>query len=279
MRTKTLSLRSWRPAGALLLFLVLLASCKTPQDITYFQDVRNNDNIRCAEAKIVTLQPYDQISIVVNSIEPKVAAMFNLPYVGTRIGTGQLSITGGVAQTGSQGICGYTVDTKGEIDFPFLGKLKVAGMTREALAEDLRTRLIASKQIKDPIVTVDYLNLGYSVIGEVARPGRYKLDRDRYTIMDALGQAGDLTLNGRRTDVTVLRHTGDKDVALRVDLTKASELYSSPAFYIQQGDVVYVAPTDKRKRESTVNGNSFLTPAMWISIASFLTTIVVLIVK
>lgn len=272
-------LHRWSDAGLFLLLVFVLAACSTPTNISYFQDIRNNEDIRCTEAKIITLQPYDQISIVVSSREPQIATMFNLPYVSTRIGSGQ-SAAGGISQSGGgQGVCGYTVDTKGEINFPVLGKIKVAGMTREMLAEDLRARLINSNQIKDPTVTVDYLNLGFSVIGEVNAPGRYKLDRDRYTLLDALGQAGDLTINGCRNNVTVLRHIGDQDHAMRVDLTKASELYASPAFYIQQGDVIYVTPNDKRKRESTVNGNSFLTPATWISIVSFISTMVVLIVK
>ncbi len=261
---------------------IVFAACHTPTNITYFQDLKDKDALQSLEAKVITLQPLDQISIIVNSREPQLAAMFNMPYYTRRIGETQ-SLTASNAVTNSQAsqyISGYTVDSKGEIDFPILGKIKVAGMTREAVSEDIKARLIASNQIKDPVVTIEYMNLGVTVMGEVTRPGRYKIDRDRFTIMDALGLAGDLTINGERKDIAVLRHgVGTTDQVMRVDLTKGAELYSSPAFYIQQGDIIYVNPNEKRQRESTVNGNNLRSSSFWISLASLLTSVSVLIFK
>lgn len=264
------------------LVTLVFCACSTPKNITYFQDLNDKSSIQTLEAKVVTLQPLDQISIIVNSREPSISAMFNMPYYTRRIGdTQSLTANNSVASsTSSQYISGYTVDSKGEIDFPIIGKIKVAGMTREAVAADIKARLIASNQIKDPVVTIEYMNLGVTVMGEVARPGRYKIDRDRFTVMDALGLAGDLTINGERKNITVLRHTlGTADEVIRLDLTSGYSLYSSPGFYIQQGDIIYVSPNDKRQRESTVNGNNLRTSSFWISLASLLTSVAVLIFK
>jgi polysaccharide export outer membrane protein len=136
--------------------------------------------------------------------------------------------------------------------------------------------ILASKQTKDAVVTVEFMNLGFSVLGEVTRPGRYKIDRDRFTIFDALGLAGDLTIDGQRENVTVVRHNGQSDEVYKLNLRDASQIYSSPAFYVQQGDMIYVTPNDKRKRESTVNGNTLRQSSTWISMASLAASIIAL---
>lgn len=256
---------------------MLFGACSAPQNLEYFQDLNNGTNMKPSEYKPITLQPGDQITVVVGARDPQVAAMFNLPYYTHRIGNGQSLTTS--TNTSSQNISGYTVDTKGEIDFPILGKVKVAGLKREEVAALLTEKMVASGQIKDPTVTVEFFNLGFSVMGEVARPGRYKIDRDQFTILDAISLAGDLTINGRRENIALIRHTANGDESYRIDLTNSQALYQSPAYYVQQGDVVYVAPNDKRKRESTVNGNNVLSAPFWISVASLLTSIAVLIKK
>ena len=133
--------------------------------------------------------------------------------------------------------------------------------------------------MNDPVVTVEFMNLGVSVLGEVSKPGRYKIDRDKFTIFDAIGLAGDLTINGERQNITVVRHNGENDDFYQIDLTRGYQIYSSPAYYIKQGDVIYVAPNDKRRRESTVNGNNVRSSSFWISLASLLTSVAVLLFK
>ena len=133
--------------------------------------------------------------------------------------------------------------------------------------------------MKDPVVIVDFLNHGVSVLGEVSRPGRITFDRDRFTLLDAIAGAGDLTIQGKRTDVLVLRYENGKQTAHRVDLTDSQSLLNSPVYYLQQDDVVVVSPNDVRKRQTTANGSTPLTPGFWISIASLLTTVAVLIWK
>ena len=257
--------------------LVLMASCATPADLAYFQDLRADETLAAVKAQPIRLKPMDQISVIVNSRDPQVTAMFNLPYYTNRIGETQTltSMAGtGSSLTASNSISGYTVDSDGYIDFPVIGKVLVADRTREQTAEHIRELLIESRQIKDPVVTVEFMNLGFSVLGEVSRPGRYRIDRDEFTLFDALSLAGDLTINGRRRDVTLIRDSGtDREQVFNLDLTQSYGIYSSPAYYIQQGDLIYVTPNEKRRRESTVLGNQTLTPSFWVSLMSSITSI------
>lgn len=255
---------------------VLLYACSTPKNIVYMQDVQNESDIYTVPSAPIRLKPMDQISVIVNGLDPQVSAMFNLPYFNRRIGEAQsLSGAGGnMASNTSGSISGYTVDSYGFIDFPVLGKINVLGLTRAETSEYIKQLLIESRQIKDPVVTVEFMNLGFSVLGEVSRPGRYRIDRDEFTIFDAISLAGDLTINGERQNVTVVRDSGtDKEKVFTMDLTQSYQVYSSPAYYIQQGDLVYVVPNEKRQRESTVMGNSALTPSFWVSLISSATSI------
>ena len=265
--------------SALGVAVLLLSACSTPKNIEYFEGVVDGTSLRALEAKSITLQPLDQISIIVNSRDPQITMMFNMPYYSRRLGESQSLTSNGNVGTSSQNIVGYTVDSNGDIDFPILGKIHAAGLHREQLAEVIKQKLEESKQIKDPVVTIDYMNLGVTLLGEVTRPGRYRIDRDRFTILDAIGLAGDLTINGKRENVAVLRHVGDQDIVYRLNLTHADSLYMSPGFYIQQSDMVYVSPNDKKRRESTVNGNNVRSTAFWISLTSLLTSIAVLVVN
>ena len=116
-------------------------------------------------------------------------------------------------------------------------------------------------------------------MGELTMPGGVTFDRDRYTGLDALADAGDLTINGKRTDVKVMRSENGKQTVYELDLTNGDQVMRSPVFYLRQNDVIYVAPNDVKKRNTTANGNAPLTPSFWISVASFLTTVLVLIIK
>lgn len=256
--------------------IALLAGCAAPKDIVYMQDVTEGAEFYTVPPAPIRLKPMDQISIIVNGLDPQVSAMFNLPYFARRMGeTLSLTASGNVGNLGSSGsISGYTVDSDGNIDFPVLGKIYVQGKTRAEVCDFVKQLLIDSRQIKDPIVTVEFMNLGFSVIGEVLRPGRYRIDRDEFTLFDALSLAGDLTINGRRTDVTLIRDSGtDREMVYNLDLTQSYGIYSSPAYYIQQGDLIYVTPNEKRRRESTVLGNQTLTPSFWVSLMSSITSI------
>ena len=257
--------------------MALLFSCSTPTNIAYIQDVREGTVLTPPAASAIRLKPMDQISIIVSCRDPQVAAMFNLPTYTRRIGE-QSNLSANLGSN-TNGMSGYTVDSKGAIDFPIIGEVLVSGLTREQAANLIKERLVESKQIKDPVVTVEFMNLGFSVLGEVTRPGRYAIDRDKFTIMDALSRAGDLTINGQRENVTLLRSEGGKDQAYQINLLNAESLYASPAFYVQQGDIIYVTPNERRQRESTINGNTIRSTSFWISLSSLATSVAVLVIN
>ena len=256
----------------------MLWSCSTPTNITYFQDTMDSQIMEAQNVAPIRLKPMDQISIIVNTRVPEVTSMFNVPYYQNRIGETQSLTSGSNVSSGitANNIAGYTLDADGNIDFPVIGEINLNGKTREEAAKYIKELIIASKQTKEAVVTVEFMNLGFSVLGEVERPGRYKIDRDRFTIFDALGLAGDLTIDGQRENVTLIRHNGQNDEVYKLNLLDASQLYASPAFYIQQGDMIYVTPSEKRMRESTVNGNTLRSSSTWISMASLAASILAL---
>ena len=261
----------------LVMWLMLLTSCNSSKEVLYFQDLKSGNSVAVtAEAIALKIQPEDKISIIVNSRDPQLMALFNLPRVNKQMGTmGSVSSTT-LSSTG-QDVLGYTVDKNGEIDFPVLGKIYVAGKTREEIAEYIKSELMRENLVKDPVVTVEYLNLCVSVLGEGNNPGRYNIDRDRTTILDVLSMAGDLTINGNRTNIMVMRQDGKNQRIYGIDLTQGNNIYSSPAYYLQQNDVVYVEPNDVRIRQSTVNGNTVRSTSFWISLISLAMSVAVLI--
>ncbi len=253
-------------AAMLVLFTLALWSCSTPKEISYFQDLESVEGQRIGGAKGITVRPKDKISIIVNCKSPELTALFNLPYVTQRLGENSRST---ISSGYSQGyISGYTVDDRGCVDFPVLGEVHVAGMTREEIASEIKRELREQGQATDAVVTVDFMNLYYQVLGEVARPGRYAIDKDALTILDAIGAAGDLTIYGRRDRVKVLRDEGGRMRTYEVDLCSASDLIASPVYYVRQNDVIYVDPNDVRARQSTVNGNNVRSTSFWISLTS-----------
>lgn len=148
--------------------LCLLAACSTSREVVYFQDLRPGESEQKIDASYeLRLRPKDKISILVNSRDQQLTNLFNLPYVSRQLG--QTSATG-LSNT-SQGVSAYTLDNEGCIDFPVLGRLKLAGKTREEVAAYIKEELVSQNLVKDPVVTVEFVNLSISVLGEVNKPG------------------------------------------------------------------------------------------------------------
>lgn len=255
----------------------LLTGCGTPKNITYFQN--EESIVQMAQANPIKLKADDKLSIVVKSKDPAVSDLFNLGIYTSRYGTnGSQVISGNQIKSfrpgSNDGVSYYTVDPQGCIDFPVLGSLKVAGMTRSELSGFIKGELMGRELVKDPTVTVEFVNTGINVMGEVMTPGRYDINRDHLTVLDALSLAGDLTINGRRENVKVLREENGQTKVYTLDLTDLNKLVKSPAYSLQQNDVVYVEPNDFRKRQTTVNGNNALSTGFWISVASLITSAV-----
>ena len=253
-------------AGCMVLTF-LISSCITPKDIIYFQDAGNYLLYKDIEPFDVVIHQDDMLAIMVNSQAPEAALPFNLPMANYYVGGDTY---------GQQRLLGYLVDKNGDIDFPVLGKLHVEGLSRNSLRELIKTKLIEAGQLKDPIITVNFLNFKVSVQGEVSRPGTFFISGERITLLEALSMAGDLTIYGKRDRVAVIRETGGQRSILYHDL-RSAELFKSPYYYLQQNDIVYVEPNNRRAQQSTINQNN--SAAVWLSVFSVLLTTVSVIIN
>lgn len=267
-------------AGVVL--LVLTSSCSAPKNIAYFQDLQTT-TFDIPSSSPIVVRPGDKLSIVVNSPDPSLSVMFNLNVNSPRLTQGGAQSAQAAryrAYEGtSAGMSYYTVTPDGKIDFPVLGYLNVKGMTRSELAGFIKGELMGRNLVKNPQVTVEFINVGVNVLGEVRIPGRYDINTDDLTVIDVLALAGDINIRGRRDNVLVMRKTDGKIDSYRLDLTNTKELIKSPGYYLQQDDIVYVEPNNAQKRSATVNGTTALSASFWVSIASVLTSMCVLIFK
>ncbi len=220
---------------------VVMLSCGSSKNIAYLQDAVD-DEVMAMNTYTNIIKPGDMLSIVVSSSKSELAAPFNLYSVKTQMS----ALTQQSAQR--QELEGYTVDINGCIDFPTLGRLEVAGMTRNELAEMLKERLMA--YMPDPIVTINFLNFNITVLGEVDRPGTFKITSDRVSIFEALSMAGDLTEFGDRQNVIVIRENNGERQIGRLDL-RSKKIFDSPYFYLQQNDVVCVDPIKAKASETS----------------------------
>ena len=242
------------------------SSCGPAKDIIYMQDLPLNADLKLQEGGELRLMPGDRLYINIHSRDSELASMFNL---GSGYSSGN-SIGGSTAV--------YTVLPNGSIDMPILGTMQVQGLTRLEVAQLVKYRLLAANLLRDPTVNVEFPDMAYYVIGE-SGTGRHVFPDDKLNIIEALSLAGDLTITGRRTNVLVLRTENGRQTPYRVDLTKTDEVYGSPVYYLKQNDMIYIEPNQVRQNQSTANGSSYMTPAFWISMFSFATTLAVLFSK
>ena len=254
--------------------LLGLSACnpETYKKINYLQDVTDNTSMNMKVNQGIIIQPQDQLSIIVTSRDPRMATAFNLS-VSTFYTGSELSASGA-----SQRITGYVVSNDGDINFPSLGNLHVAGLNRWELQDLIKDRLADSGLLKDAVVTVEFLNFKISVLGEVASPGTYSVTGDKITILQALALARDLTIYGQRENVQVIREQNGKRQIYVLDLT-GSSIFDSPAYYLQQNDVVYVTPSKVRAGQGEINENYFKSGSFWISLASISATMATLIIN
>lgn len=264
-------------------FVFLMTSCDVSKRITYFQDIQDQQT---ASGKTeqptpeIRLRPEDKISIIVNTKVPELTALFNLPYTSRVLG----SQSEQVSSSTSYGTSGYIIKADGTIDFPVLGAVQAAGKTRDELGGYIKSELINRNLVNDPVVTVEFINLQFAVMGEVRSPGTYRITRDHITLLDALSMAGDLNIDGKRDNVLVLRPDASGNMtAYNVDMRSFDAVQNSPAYYIHQNDYIYVEPNKKRANQSTVNANTVQSASFWISVVSLLasvaTTISVLMIR
>lgn len=250
--------------------VLLLASCNTSEKILYFQDVPVNQSEAIEGARNITLQPKDEISIVVNSKDQQLTLLFNLVTAQKRAGSEGTSGNGEVS--------GYTLNDNGDIDFPVLGVLHVDGMTKDQVSVFIKNKLIEKKLVNDPVVTVEFMNLYFSMLGEVKSPGKYSISKDQITLLEAISMAGDLTIYGKRNNIMVVREENGQRTTYSADI-RSNDIFNSPVYYLKQNDVVYVQPNKVRAGQSTINDNNVKSVSLWISLASLFASLATLIFK
>lgn len=248
---------------------LLLAGCSAPTNIVYFQNKHVDQPEAIDKYAGIVIQPNDVMSIVVTSRNPELVAMFNLPMVNYEVGSSNVD---------SGTLLGYVVDSDGYIEYPFLGPIKVAGLTRWELAELIQGKLVKGGYLSDAIVVVEFMNFKVSVLGEVNAPGVYNIDGDKVTILQALSLARDLTIYGMRENVTVIRERDGKRTMYEINLCDVS-MFKSPAYYLQQNDVIYVEPSPVKASQSTVDAKTSWITGIALSSSSILISIATLIVN
>ena len=246
----------------LVILLSLFSSCASRKDLVYFQADSSALNTSY-ELNAPKLQPGDILAISVTADDIRATEPFNQisPYNSS-----------GTLQNTNPFIPTYAIDVEGNIDFPKLGKVKLAGKTRTEAMDFLKAEL--RKYINNPGISMEVRNFRITVLGEVKTPGSFPINNDRITILEAIGLAGDLTINGVRNNVLVIREQNGKKEEFRVDLTKRDAL-NSPVYYLAQNDVVYVEPNGARIQSSKYTQNT----SIFVSIASLIITIVAVVVR
>ena len=244
-----------------LLMLLMLASCATQKKVPYFQDLNNGESVKITTPQDIRLKVGDQFTIYVNSKDQELTLPLNLTRSSSSAGGGETRLA-------------YTVDERGYIDFPTIGEIYVEGKTRDELAKHIKKIILEKKLVLDPVVIVGFYNQQVTVIGEVASPGKYDINKDRFTILDAIALAGDLTIQGKRENITVLREEYGTQKAYSLNLNDAAQLHSSPVYYLQQNDIVYVEPNTAKAGQSSINGNTVRSISFWFSVASLILTLV-----
>lgn len=229
---------------------VLLAGCRAPKDIVYFQGIDNltPDQLESMQQQYSTkIASDDLLSITVSAWDPTSVSPFNPPVFA-------YSSEGDQPLFPSQSLYTYLVDQNGDIKFPVIGTIHVAGLTRLELASKMES--LIAKYVEKPLVNVQILNFKVVVMGEVNRPGSYTVKNDRFTLLDAIGMAGDIPITANRKNVLVIRDNDGKKVSYRMDLT-SPDIFISPAFYLQQNDIVYVEPVKTKQRMRSSSDRSF----------------------
>lgn len=245
-----------------LLFLltsIVLTSCVPKKSIIYFQEIEAiSKDLKSNYEPIIKTD--DVLYINVSTLIPEAAEPFNL-------GSSERGAAMNAMQVERST---YLVDNQGEIQFPTIGKMKVIGMTKNQLREELYRKI--SLLAKDPVINIRIINFKVSVLGEVINPGVFTISSERITIPEALAFAGDMTLFGRRENVLLIREVDGVKTSYRIDMTDPT-IFNLPHYYLGQNDVIYVE-ANKRKIDSTAIGQNILAG---ISVLGFaLTTIILL---
>ncbi len=255
----------------LIAIIVIFSSCSMSKKLPYFKDLESSNETIPILQNEPRIHNNDMLSIVVSAIDPLTVAPFNLPIISySSPGEEKLNTTPTMQP--------YIVDINGEINFPILGKIKIGGLKKSEAATLIKEKL--KPYLKDPIVTIQFLNYKITILGEVNHPGTYTISNEHTSILQALGLAGDMTIYGRRDNVLLIREMADgKKEYVRIDLTK-TDILSSPFYYLQQNDIIYIEP-NKTRINNVISSSASTNAAIYLStlssLASVATTIVAIL--
>lgn len=229
--------------------LLFFTSCGTGRNITYFSDLKESETYTSTISNKVdpVIQPDDLLSITLSSLNPESNVLFNN---GILQGAGNSNSAG----SGERLNEGYLVDKSGTINFPVLGTLKLAGLTKAEATQLLTTKI--TQYVKNPIINIRFLNFKVTVVGEVNRPATISVPTERINVVEALGLAGDMTIYGKRTNVLIIREKDGVRNTARINLSNKASL-NSPYYYLQQNDIVYVE-AEKAKALQASSTNYYL---------------------
>lgn len=251
---------------AVIIITILLASCASKEDVVYFNGMNSSNNSIGLESYSPTYHIDDELVIIVNALDAEAARPFNKVIVNVTMDM--------VDARGRERLQTYRIDSEGNVNFPVLGKIKLAGLNREQATKLLQDELL--DYIKDPIVDIETTNYKITVLGEVTRPGTYTTSNERITLIEALALAGDLTIYGERENVLVIQDYDGKKTYTRVNL-KSDELFSSPVYYLSQNDIVYVEPNKTQAKASSIGPSTnviFSTLGILLSTTALILTII-----
>ena len=222
-----------------IILVSFLSACSSKKDIIYFNDLSTSGKIENKSFNPNQIQPNDILSVIVSSSNAELSIMFNLNQDQNQ---------------NSSVFSGYLVNLEGKITLPILGKIFVKGLTLLELEELVKTKLIDNKLLNEPIVTVRLMNAKFTILGEVSKPGTYTFSEQNITILQALGYAGDLTINGIRKDILLIREENNIKTYFKVDIS-SKDLLSSPYYYLKPNDVIYVNPNGPKVKTAGYIGN------------------------
>lgn len=260
--------------GAAVMALAL-TGCSAEKNVLYIQNALPGDVEQTIGLQEVKVEPGDEIMVFVSCDDLETSQRLSL-IAGSR----RPDFNGGLSTYNNSVTLPYLVNNEGDIDMPMIGAIHVAGLTRQQVAHEVAQRVVESKLAKEGSVnvSVQFSNLTFSAIGEVGKVGTYNITDDRLTLLEALSMAGDLTIHGRRDRVWVIREdkNGERKM-MQVDL-RDTNFMQSPAYYIEQNDVIYVEPNSVRAGQSTINENTFKSVGFWTSLVSVAISITTLVV-
>jgi polysaccharide export outer membrane protein len=227
--------KSYQAISIYLFIALIITSCTNTKKATYFNELTNGELQYKVEDLEPVIQKNDILNITITSLNGEANQIFNLYSVSTSVGSVN---AGTITQTS-----GYLVDQQGNIQLPMLGTIKAAGLNKNQLKATLTKSLVEKNILYDPIINIRYLNYKVTVLGEVDKPSVINVPSERITLLEALGLAGDLTMFAKRENVLIIREEAEgKRVTHHINLN-SNELLTSPYYYLQSNDVVYVAPT------------------------------------